>query len=73
MSPLDVVPTDISDDAVLPSRLPRFGNPHSRRLRLNLRLRRERFAALHAGIGRNDNVRRAYDCMKCGRCAILTV
>ena len=51
MSPLDVVPTDISDDAVLPSRLPRFGNPHSRR---RSRSRRERFAALHAGIDRNE-------------------
>ena len=51
MSPLDVVPTDISDDAVLPSRLPRFGNPHSRR---RFRLRRDRFAALHAGVGRNE-------------------
>ena len=38
-----------SDDTVLPSRLPRFGNPHSRRFRS----RRERFAALHAGVGRN--------------------
>ena len=56
MYPLDTVPTDSSDGTVLPSRLPRFGNPHSRR---RFRLRRERFAALHAGIGRNENVRSA--------------
>ena len=55
MYPLDVVPTDSSDGAVLLSRLPYFGNPHSRR---RSRSRRERFAVLHAGVGRNDNVRR---------------
>ena len=51
MYPLDVVPTDSSDGAVLPSRLPYFGNPHSRR---RSRSRRERFAVLHAGVGRNE-------------------
>ena len=70
MYPLDAVPTDSSDGAVLLSRLPYFGNPHSRR---RSRSRRERFAVLHAGVGRNDNVRRACDCTKGGRCAILAI
>ena len=49
MYPLDAVPTDSTDGAVLPSRLPYFGNPHSRR---RSRSRRERFAVLYAGVGR---------------------
>lgn len=57
MYPLDVVPTDSSDGAVLPSRLPYFGNPHSRR---RSRSRRERFAVLHAGVGCSPRNRTAH-------------